>query len=155
MTKITTLVLATIATLGLSSAAFADVARPTVKHQVRITHVQPVTPKKLTVHWIGTKRYVLVRGHKVWLSPQAQYTGKKRLASHVTFNKQKRLASHATFNKPKHFTSRVIVNKPKHFTSRVIVNKQKHFTGRVIVNKQKHLATHVIVNKQKRTKVAS
>jgi hypothetical protein len=130
MTKIT-LVLATIATLGFSSAAFADVAQPTVKHQVRITHAQPVTPKKLTVHWIGTKRYVLVRGHKVWLSPQAQYTGKKRLASHVTFNKQRHFASHLTVNKPKHIASRVIINK------------------------QKHIATHVIVSKQKRTKVAS
>jgi hypothetical protein len=86
----TALILATVATLGLSSAAFADVAAPAVKHQARATHVQaPVTPKR-TVHWVGTRKYVVVHGHKVWLSRQAHVTSKKHIANHVPLSKQKR-----------------------------------------------------------------
>jgi hypothetical protein len=138
MTKIT-LVLATIATLGLSGAAFADVARPTVKHQVRITHVQPVTPKKLTVHWIGTKRYVLVRGHKVWLSPQAQYVGKKHFASHVKPVTPKKLTVHWTG------TKRYVLARGH----KVWLSSQAQYAGK------KHVASHATVSKLKRTKVAS
>jgi hypothetical protein len=86
----TALILATVATLGLSSAAFADVASPAVKHQLRTAHVKaPVTAKR-TVHWIGTRTYVVVHGHKVWLSRQAHVTSKKHLANHVPVSKQKR-----------------------------------------------------------------
>jgi hypothetical protein len=86
----TALILATVATLGLSSASFANAATPAVKHQA--LHVQvkaPVTPKR-TVHWVGTRKYVVVHGHKVWLSRQAHVTSKKHLANHVPVSKQKR-----------------------------------------------------------------
>jgi hypothetical protein len=86
----TTLVLATVATLGLCSTAFADIARPAVKHQVRSAHIQaPVIPKRI-VHWIGTRKYVVVHGHKVWLSRQAHVTSKNHIASHLPGSKQKR-----------------------------------------------------------------
>jgi hypothetical protein len=86
----TILVLATVATLGFCSTAFADVARPAVKHQVRSAHIDaPVTPKR-TVHWIGTKKYIVVHGHKVWLPRQARVTSKNHIASHVPGSKQKR-----------------------------------------------------------------
>jgi hypothetical protein len=86
----TALVLATVATLGLCSAAFADVAAPTAKHQARIAHVKATVTPKRTVHSVGTSKYVVVHGHKVWLSRQAHVSSKKHLANHVPVSKQKR-----------------------------------------------------------------
>jgi hypothetical protein len=86
----TALILATVATLGLSSATFANAATPAVKHQGQHAQVKaPVTPKR-TVHWVGTRKYVVVHGHKVWLSNPVHGKGNKRLASHVPGSKQKR-----------------------------------------------------------------
>jgi hypothetical protein len=84
------LVLAAVAALGFSSAAFADVAKSAVKHQLR-PHARPGQLHREADSSLDRRRkYVVVHGHKVWLSRQAHVISKKHLANHVPVSKQQR-----------------------------------------------------------------
>jgi hypothetical protein len=87
----TMLVLATVAMLGLSSAAFAENAAPAMKEGVQPTHTQAsVTHKKRLSHRVGARKSAVAYRHnphhQVRRSHQA--SGKKSLPKHATANKK-------------------------------------------------------------------
>ena len=89
----TMLVLATVAMLGLSSAAFADNAAPVMKEGVQPTHTQAsVTHKKRLSHRVGARKSAVAYRHnphhQVRHSHQANSNGKKSLPKHATANKK-------------------------------------------------------------------
>jgi hypothetical protein len=90
----TMLVLATVAMLGLSSAAFAENAAPAMKDGVQPAHLQvSVTHKKRLSHRVGARKAGVAYRHNpdhhvrhAW----HQANGKKRLAKHAAVHKKMR-----------------------------------------------------------------
>jgi Ni/Co efflux regulator RcnB len=82
------LALATVATIGLTTAAFAGTT-PSMK-DVRPAHAQAsVTHKKTVSHRVGAKKVAVAYKHPVYrhgahVARYSHYTGKKHCAKHVT-----------------------------------------------------------------------
>jgi hypothetical protein len=92
MTK-TMLVLATVAMLGLSSAAFAENAAPAMKQGVQPAHSQAsVTHKKRLSHRVAARKSAVAYRHNPHQVRHAshQANGKKSLVKHATANKKMR-----------------------------------------------------------------
>jgi hypothetical protein len=92
----TMLVLATVAMLGLSSAAFAESAAPAMKQGAQPTHSQAsVTHKKRLSHRVAARKSAVAYRHnphhQVWqASHQANSNGKKSLPKHASANRKMR-----------------------------------------------------------------
>ena len=90
----TMLVLATVATLGLSSAAFAESAAPAMKQGAQPTHSQAsVTHKKRLSHRVAARKSAVAYRHNP--HHQVRHTshqanGKNSLVKHATANKKMR-----------------------------------------------------------------
>jgi hypothetical protein len=90
----TMLVLATVAMLGLSSAAFAENAAPAMKEGVQPTHTQAsVTHKKRLSHRVGARKSAVAYRHNPHDQvghTSHQANGKNSLVKHATANKKMR-----------------------------------------------------------------
>jgi hypothetical protein len=92
----TMLVLATVAMLGLSGAAFAENAAPVMKEGVQSTHTQTsVTQKKRLSHRLGARKSAVAYRHNLHrqvrhASHQANSNGEKSLPKHAIADKKMR-----------------------------------------------------------------
>jgi 2-polyprenyl-3-methyl-5-hydroxy-6-metoxy-1,4-benzoquinol methylase len=92
----TMLVLATIAMLGLSSAAFAENAVPAMKEGAQLTHTQAsVIHKRRLSHRVGARKFDVAYHHNPHYqvrqaSHQANSNGKKSLPKHASANRKMR-----------------------------------------------------------------
>jgi hypothetical protein len=88
----TMLVVATVAMLGLSGAAFAENAAPAMKEGVQPTHTQvSVTHKKRLSHRVGARKSAVAYRHNPHHQVRHashQASGKKSLSKHATANKK-------------------------------------------------------------------
>ena len=80
----TMLALAMVATIGLTTAAFADTT-PSMKHVQPARSQASVTHKKHASHRVGAKRIVVAHNHKTYR--HCHYTSKKHVAKHVAAKK--------------------------------------------------------------------
>ena len=78
------LALAMVATIGLTTAAFADTT-PSTKHVQHAQSHATVTYKKHVSHRVGAKRIVVAQDHKTYR--HCHYTSKKHVAKHVAAKK--------------------------------------------------------------------
>jgi hypothetical protein len=90
----TMLVLATVAMLGLSSAAFAENTAPAMKQGVQPAHSQAsVTHKKRLSHRVGAKKSTVAYRHNPHhhvRHASHQANGNKSLPKHATVHKKMR-----------------------------------------------------------------
>ena len=82
------LVLATVATLGLSTAAFAENPTSLIKERAQPVQSHASVIHKMGVnHRVGAKKYVMAHRHHRYTKHYTYDGGKRSLAKHVTANK--------------------------------------------------------------------